>query len=156
MTIPNEKLPSFKTSKSLGQLIKDLNTWTGGGTDTTFKMMIAAWIESEDSKDMPADLRSKAEGFLARTTPARSWYVYEHREKTTGEVRYVGKGRRARAWSSQRTDPEHTHRMQQKEFTITFDEFDNEKDALAEESNRIQRYMKAGARLYNRHVPSEA
>ena len=69
MTTKGVPLPAFRTSEPLGELIKDLNGWTGGSTDTTFKKMMKAWLKSNDTADMPAGLREKAENFLARTTP---------------------------------------------------------------------------------------
>ena len=126
-----KSLPSFKTSESLGQLIKELNRWTGGSTDTTFKRMLAAWLDSDDTQDMPEDLRNKAEGFLARTTPTKGWVVYEHREVDTHAVRYVGKGRPARAWSKDRTDPEHTKKLNAEKLEVVLVMTDlSEQDAL--------------------------
>jgi len=69
MTTKGVKLPYFTTSEPLGELIKDLNGWTGGSTDTTFKKMMQSWLRSKDTAEMPEELREKAEDFLARTTP---------------------------------------------------------------------------------------
>ena len=154
MTRPGVPLPSFKTSESLGELIKDLNVWTGGGTDTTFKRMMGSWLEAEDTIEMPEELRVKAEGFLARTTPTKGWVVYEHRERDTHAVRYVGKGRPNRAWSSDRTDPEHADRLRNNELEVVLVLRDlDETDALREEAIRIHNYVDTGAQLYNRDIP---
>jgi len=156
MNKPGAPLPSFKTSESLGLLIKDLNAWTEGSTDLTFKMMMAAWLDSEETAAMPEKLRNKAESFLARTMPTEGWVVYEHREPETGEVRYVGKGRPVRARSSDRTDPEHSERLKKNELEVVLVKRElGEEEALQEEDRRLIAHRDAGARLYNRAFPDD-
>lgn len=153
MTTPNQPLPTFKTSESFGRLLRGLNAWTGGKSDTLLKRMLRAWLESPDSQDLPADLRTEAEGFLLRTGPSRTWVVYEH-HTPDGAVVYVGKGRPARAWSRDRADPEHTARLVAQELHIVLVRLDlTEADALAEESRLIGERLAAGHRLYNRSIP---
>lgn len=149
-------MPVFTTSESLGRLIRELSRWTGGKTDTLLKRMLAAWLESLDAMDLPESLRAEAEGFLLRTTPPRSWLVYEHRA-ADGAVVYIGKGRPGRAWSSDRTDPEHSARLRARELQVVLIQLElTEAEALAEERRLIERRLLEGCSLYNRaHRPSE-
>ena len=138
----------------LGDLLKDLKAWTGGKMDTLIKRMLQVWLDSDDVEAMPTELRAKAEGFLERTTPSRGWVVYEHRELDTHAVRYVGKGRPSRAWSSARTDPEHAERLRNNELEVVLVLRGlDEATALREEAIRINNHVDTGAHLYNRDIP---
>jgi hypothetical protein len=62
-------LPCVATSESLWELIKDLNRWTAGSANTTFKKMVQSWLKSKEAAAMPQALREKVEDFQGRTTP---------------------------------------------------------------------------------------
>jgi hypothetical protein len=78
-------------------------------------------------------------------------YVYIHAKRDTGEIFYVGKGIKKRAWVSEGRHPHWINTVKKHGYTAhILESFDNEQDAFGMERYLIASYRTLGAKLVNK------